>query len=242
VMDLQRKTIYGERNAILDGKSMLEKLPEIVDDLVYDSVEVYCPASSPYDDWDLKGLQAWLNDLTGRSEFKLDEIEVDDDDSDVIYNAINDYIYGLLEEQQNVIGEDSLKELVNFLMLNALDSGWIGYMQEMQYLKNGIGLRAYGQRDPVVEYRDEAFNYFGEFIDQIYEDLVKRVLHLRVAPKSKSPGIRMQGAASAGKPVNISKGGQAPAAKPAQKPKRPDAEIAEDASVDELDYEAPAEP
>ena len=178
VMNLQRKAIYKERNAILDGKNVCDILDDISESVLDSAVETTCPASTPFDDWDIAGLNAWVADMTGAETFdvaaKLDE----DAESDDLYELLSDLFETALEEKREALGAEKFRELCNQVMLHIIDVSWIAHLQEMDYLKAGIGLRSYGHRDPLVEYKDEAHEAFAELTAAIYEDLLRTVLRL----------------------------------------------------------------
>lgn len=181
VMNLQRKAIYDERNAILDGKNVSEKLPEIVDDAIEEHV-VQCCAGSSSDDWDVKALELWVRDETGTDSWHLDDID-HDDDIYVVCDNLKDYFNGIIEAKANTIGEEALSHLSSQIMLRMIDVRWMQHLSEMDYLKTGIGLRAIGQRDPLVEYKNEAYNAFQNMTATMYDDYLKTLLRLEIAIK-----------------------------------------------------------
>ncbi len=181
VMNLQRKAIYDERNAILDGKSMLERIPQIVDDSVAaQASEMLGDAAS--DDWDKRALELWAANMSGRSDFKIDEID-HDDDPEVVEDALRDFLMGTYNEKLGVLGPDIMSNLSNQIMLRIMDTRWMAHLQEMDYLKTGIGLRAFGQRDPLVEYKNEAYSAFENMTAGMYDDYLRTLLRLEIAVK-----------------------------------------------------------
>ena len=185
VMNLQRIAIYDERNAILDGKDVDERLPEIIRDIVDDALDAYCPASDPSDDWDLEGLASWLADMTGRDGAMV--LSVDHgDEAEVLGEAIAEAMEAIVQEKRDAIPAEELKELEKLMMLRIIDTAWIGHLPEMDYLKSGIGLRAMGHRDPLVEYKQEAYQAFGEMTESIYEDFLRTLL------RAPLPGAQAQ--------------------------------------------------
>ena len=174
VMNLQRKAIYEERNAILDGKDLTERMPEIIEDIVEQHVVECCPAKSVEDDWDTEGLNAWLSQLTGNEELTVDSVDCDGDVNELI-DGIIERIQAQFDAKAEEIGEP-FKDIVSQVMLRFIDTRWMSHLQEMDYLKASIGLRAYGQRDPLTEYRDEAHNAFAALTAGIYEDFLRFLL------------------------------------------------------------------
>ncbi len=182
VMNLQRVAIYEERNAILDGKDLSDRLAEIVGDAAQGVVDDNCPAKSPSDDWDMKAVDRWAADMTGRSDFAAAEAD-HDDDPDLLAQALDDYLLKVFDEKAEMLGEGVMKSLQAQVMLRIIDTRWMAHLQEMDYLKTGIGLRALGQRDPLVEYKNEAYLAFQNLTASIYSDYLRTLLRLQVAVK-----------------------------------------------------------
>ncbi len=174
VMNLQRKAIYEERNAILDGKDLTERMPEIIEDVVENAVLQYCAPKQASDDWDIESLDKWLVQMTDDADITVSSIDHDDD--------VNELIDGLVEritERYNQRAEEIgplFSDIASQVMLRFLDTSWMAHLQEMDYLKASIGLRAYGQRDPLTEYREEAHRAFAALTDSIYEGFLRFLL------------------------------------------------------------------
>lgn len=182
VMDLQRNAIYKERNAILDGKNMTERIPEIIEDAVSDHVLESCPAKSPSDDWDFETLDQWLLQMTGDTELKAENIDHDDDVDELI-----DQLCAILQDKYDKKAEQvgpMFADIQSQVMLRFIDSRWMTQLQEMDYLKASIGLRAYGQRDPLTEYREEAHRSFAALTKSIYEDFLRFLLRAPIVVES----------------------------------------------------------
>lgn len=177
VMDKQRKAIYRERDEILDGKSVVERVPDYIRDAVREELILVCPYEVPSDDWDIASLDTWVNSMTGESIFSCRGVDFEDG-SDALEDAIVDYLLNVLERKRAVVGEPDFSELCTRLMLRMIDTHWIAHLTEMDQVKEGIGLRAYGHRDPLVEYKEEAYAAFGELIKEIYEDFLRALFHL----------------------------------------------------------------
>ncbi len=198
VMNLQRQAIYEERNRILDGKDIHEMSNEILDETVHRVIEQYCgDQKTKRDDWDLTGLQNWLVQTTGDSELEienLDEIK----NIDGMYGAVDSLLSDIYEKKEESLGTDQMRMLETQVMLRTMDSRWMTHLQEMDYLKAGIGLRAYGQRDPLVEYKSEAHRAFGLLRDSMYDDYIRTVLRIKVIVKEKAENPAMANASLSG--------------------------------------------
>ena len=221
VMNKQRQVIYEERNKILDGKDLTAHVAEVTHDTVEREVANFCPADTEAEDWDLEGLGKWLADLTGTKE--LPELTHDMEEADIV-ETIDDFVDGRYAEKAEFIrgigrglqqqdakaaldnGEpapsehDPMNDLSMRVMLRVIDTRWMAYLQEMDYLKTGIGLRGYGQRDPLVEYKTEAYSAFTELVNTMYEDFLRIILRIQVVaqPQPAQEGAELKGARYSG--------------------------------------------
>ena len=185
VMDKQRKTIYAERNDILDGKSYAERVPELIVGAVEDAVYEYCPSHDVYEDWDMEGLNNWFKELTG-IEFDLDELDHQEETTRMI-DVVSEKVLDIYEDKKSQIPEDVFDQVQNQIMLRVIDTRWMSHLSEMDYLRAGIGLRAVGQRDPLVEYKEEAYSAFSALVAAIYEDFIRTILRLQINVNLEQP-------------------------------------------------------
>ncbi len=186
VMNKQRAAIYEERNAILDGKDLSDRIEEIIDDAADAIVEQNCPAKVPADDWDFAAIDAWVAELTGKSEFSAASVDCADDAKELT-DAVEDYIEDLYDKKTADLGRPVMAMLESQVMLRIIDTRWMAHLQEMDYLKTGIGLRAFAQRDPLTEYREEAYRAFAQLTSSMYEDYLRTLLRLQVAVRKEIP-------------------------------------------------------
>ena len=177
VMNKQRQVIYEERNNILDGKDMVERIGEITRDTVAKRVAEFCPDHAGRDQWDYAGLRTWLRELTGKKDLpELDACK----DTAALNELICDFVDNCYKQKAARLGEEGMHALTTQVMLAVIDTRWMAYLQEMDYLKTGIGLRGFGQRDPLVEYKTEAFAAFTELVDTMYEDFLRTILRVEL--------------------------------------------------------------
>lgn len=188
VMNLQRVAIYDERNAILDGKDMAERIPKIISDSVEAVVSENCSAKTPSDDWDLKAVDTWVANMTGRTDFSSAAQDHEDDPA-LLQECIENYLQSVFEQKSEQLGEAIMKTLESQVMLRIIDTRWMAHLSEMDYLKAGIGLRAFGQRDPLVEYKNEAYSAFQSLAASMYEDYLRTLLRLQIAVKQEQPAL-----------------------------------------------------
>ncbi|WP_407384467.1 preprotein translocase subunit SecA [Ruminococcus sp.] len=182
VMNRQREIIYGQRNQVLDGEDVHETVVKMVSDTIENNVNMFCADDMDKDNWNLAGLnelyRGWLIDDSSKFSFTPEELEKTDK-ADLI-QALNDRAMKLYAENEELVGSDTMREMERIYLLKSVDTYWMDHIDNMDQLKQGIRLRAYGQRDPVVEYRIEGFDMFDEMIETIRQETAKLVL---VAPK-----------------------------------------------------------
>ena len=198
VMNLQRKAIYEERNAILDGKSMTDRIPGIIRDAVDAIVAECCPDRTASDDWDMKAIDLWAANMTGCNDFSVEKVD-HEDDPEAVAEALYEFLDWIYEQKADQLGPDLMGNLSAQVMLRIIDTRWMAHLQEMDYLKTGIGLRAFGQRDPLVEYKNEAYNAFQSLTASMYDDYLRTLLRLEIAAKpAAAPGAPAAGSSPLG--------------------------------------------
>ena len=178
VMNKQRQVIYEERNKILDGKDLTEHVVEVTRDTCQRQVEQYCSSDIKPADWDLESLSDWLEEMTGLEELPSFE---DAKTTEQLIDICNDFLMETYNTKASRLGEDLMHTLSAQVMLRVIDTRWMAYLQEMDYLKTGIGLRGFGQRDPLVEYKTEAFAAFAALVSTMYEDFLRTILRIELA-------------------------------------------------------------
>ena len=188
VMNKQRLAIYSERDLILGHGDIEGKFEEMKQSAVNLCVARFCDAKTPPDDWDIDGLRNWFGEFTGIPSEEVDAfIDIEKPEmSDIVgmEDALLERINTLYMEKKEILGEETLNQLARNVMLRVLDSAWMDHLLYMDYLKAGIGLRGYGQRDPLIEYKDESYQAFEFMVDAMYEDAVRTLLRIQpiVAP------------------------------------------------------------
>ena len=180
VMNRQREIIYGQRNQVLDGEDVHDTVVKMVNDTIENNVNMFCADDMVKDDWNLAGLnelyRGWLiddsNKFTSKNAADLEKAD--------IIKELQDRAAKLYTENEELVGSDAMREMERIYLLKTVDTYWMEHIDNMDQLKQGIRLRAYGQRDPVVEYRIEGFDMFDEMIETIRQETAKLIL---VAPK-----------------------------------------------------------
>ncbi|MEZ5165636.1 MAG: SEC-C metal-binding domain-containing protein [Acidimicrobiales bacterium] len=185
VMNEQRKVIYKRRAQILDGADLRADALEYIQDAVEGAVGTYC-VSDVFEEWDLDGLATEIATMwpggIGADEMSaahsLDEIE------ELLYaDAV-----GIYESREAELGEEVLRQVERQVMLRIIDQRWREHLKEMDLLREGIHLRAMGQRDPATEWQREGFDMFGMMMTGIAQDFVKYVMHVQVAVRDEPIG------------------------------------------------------
>ncbi len=177
VMNEQRKVIYRRRAQILDGVDLRDEALEYLDDAIRDAVGAYC-VSDIFEEWDLEGLVTEIRTLWPS------EITVEDLDEHRSLEALTEQLYdealGLYETREAEIGDVVLRQVERQVMLRIIDQRWRTHLREMDLLREGIHLRAMGQKDPATEWQREGFDMFGQMMTGIANDFVKYVMHVQV--------------------------------------------------------------
>ncbi|MEO0275177.1 MAG: preprotein translocase subunit SecA [candidate division WOR-3 bacterium] len=176
VMNKQREVIYGLRNEILDGSEVKKYIMEYIEDIVMEIIEKYCPTDYK-EDWDILNLKGELG-FYFLSDFKgIEEAKNREELKELIMKEI-EVIY---KEREELIGEERMRELERMALLYTLDEAWRDHLYSLDHLREGIYLRAYGQKDPLVEYKQESYKMFEELMRRIRNETVNRVLKVQVA-------------------------------------------------------------
>ena len=178
VMNRQRSAIYEERNSILDGKDYGEHVASVIEQVVTERIAEYC-TSKAADEWELDSLQTWLDELIGPGAVVVADLNYNEDVQQLTEQLVAK-VNEIYSSKKENMPEDVFAKAENFVMLRVIDTRWMAHLSEMDYLKAGIGLRAVGQRDPLVEYKEEAFNAFGLLVNNIYEDYLRTMFHLQI--------------------------------------------------------------
>ena len=177
VLSNQRDIIYSQRNAVLDGEDVHNKIMNMIKTSVKNVVARYLALETQKEKWNLEGLRDYyLNWALDKDSLIFSEEELKNQD----INTISDFIIQKCEGKFNFLidnyTEESIKNLERSVLLQVVDKHWMDHMDAMEELKRGIGLRAYAQKDPIIDYRVEGFDMFDAMIDDIKEETVKSIL------------------------------------------------------------------
>lgn len=175
VMNRQRTIIYGERQKVLHGENIKEHVMEMVENYIASIVSLHSGGSDIYDDWNVKGMQDDLNDSIFKGGLSI-EVDEHTEFKDLI-SKLNEAAHIEYERLEELIGSENMRKVERYALLKSVDNNWIDHIDAMDQLKQGIGLRAIGQMDPIIAYQSEGFEMFDEMIEKIKEETVKYVLH-----------------------------------------------------------------
>jgi len=174
VMNTQREIIYKQRREVLDGENLKDSILKMMDSSVENLVAVYTA------DIENVNKEAFIQDI--KMSFDIDEVESLNKETinpEDIINELKEKIHSMYEAKEKEFGDEDSRELERVVMLKVVDQKWMDHIDNMDELKNGIGLRAYGQKDPVVQYRIEGFDMFDEMINDIKDEVTKILLHIQ---------------------------------------------------------------
>jgi len=181
VMNKQRIEIYSFRREILQGEGLKDRTYSMIEDAVDEIISIYCPENKHPEEWDLKGLHDAVFGIFS-TPYSLTPKSLEDA-RESLTSAIKE-TYGKREAE---IGSDMMRYIEKTVMLQVVDTQWKDHLLGMDHLKEGIGLRGYGQRDPLTEYKKEAFEVFAEMTDRISIEVLSRLFKIQV---KKEEGIK----------------------------------------------------
>ena len=203
VMNQQREIIYGQRREVLEGGNMHDKIMEMRDTLITEAVDRHVGDEGSLDTWDLEGLENYLNRLCiDRGGVKVVYDALSDKNKADLVKALEARADRIYEQREAMWAEANLdmREFERVALLGAVDRRWMDHIDAMTELRDGIGLRAYGQKNPVIEYKREGFDMFEEMVHLIQEDTVRRLYFTVLAKPQERKQVATPVAASHGEP------------------------------------------
>ncbi|MBC8590059.1 preprotein translocase subunit SecA [Wansuia hejianensis] len=178
VMNKQREVIYGERRKVLEGENIRDHIFSMAESLIETNVEVYTNQSKYPEEWDLEGLKNYFVKIFGLDEGFLDSQDVHSLTKEKLVKDIMDKAEEIYISKEKEFGEDKFREIERIILLQVVDSKWMDHIDAMDQLRQGIGLRAYGQEDPIRAYQIEGFDMFEEMNHAIWEDTISYLYHI----------------------------------------------------------------
>ena len=179
VMNQQREVIYAERKKILRQEDLSGNIKEMIEKVVQRTMDMYAPAEVYSEDWDMEALIHYAEDYYAyHGQLDLEELQnMSREELDAYLHQIAADNY---QEREDAVGPEIMRELENLVMLKVVDNHWMEHLDSMDLLREGVGLRAYGQKDPLVEYKFEAYDMFEGMLDAIQDDVVRYIYRVNI--------------------------------------------------------------
>ncbi|NLC51309.1 MAG: preprotein translocase subunit SecA [Firmicutes bacterium] len=180
VLNQQREVIYSQRRRVLEGENLKKHIQEMIESLIDRALDRYCEDKTYDQVWDLQGLVKYGERIFLPTGY-LKPSELEFKERDEIREKLLDAAVRFYAAREEELGEKTIRELERVILLRTVDSKWMEHIDAMHDLRQGINLRAYGQQDPLVEYRYEAYEMFEEMINSLQEDVIRLLFRVRVA-------------------------------------------------------------
>jgi preprotein translocase subunit SecA len=191
VMNKQREVIYNQRREVLKGETLKEEVLDMVRDLIGDMTSRYAEKDVHPSDWDLAGLrEAFNHQFNLRIDLKPEE--EDNLTPEGLVESMEKRVLEAYEDKEKRFGAPMLRQLEKIIMLQTIDTLWKDHLLNMDHLKEGIGLRGYGQKNPLQEYQKEGFEMFEEMIQRVQEDVVQKLFTVEIAREAVTQEVAMQ--------------------------------------------------
>jgi preprotein translocase subunit SecA len=186
VMNQQRKVIYEQRRQILAGMDLKEEVLGLAEDMLDSMIAFYCPEDAYPESWDVTGLK---DTLAAKFSYRMAGIDPQSLSREEFREKLWQALKQSYDDKEQQIGSELMRHLEKVFMLQAVDHQWKDHLLAMDHLKEGIGLRGYGQKDPLIEYKKEGFEMFEEMKLRIVESTVENLFRIKVAAKEQGQEI-----------------------------------------------------
>ncbi len=181
VMNKQREIIYSQRNKVLNGDELTETIYKMIDETIDAYCDIFLADPAIHDNWDLKGLKEYFGGwICSKDDFNFTPEELGNTEKEDIAEQLKEMARKNYTAREEEFGHDTMREIERVMLLRSVDTNWMNHIDAMDQLRQGIGLRAYGQHDPVVEYRNDSFDMFENMTNTIREQTSKLVLTVMV--------------------------------------------------------------
>ena len=181
VMNTQREIIYKQRAQVLDGEDLHKDILKMMEDLITSTVNTYLADEDERDNWNIVGLKEYfLGWLIDEEDLTFAEDELKTVTREEIANALNEKCGTIYQAKEEEYGSEIIREVERVILLKVVDTKWMAHIDDMEELKKGIGLRGYGQKNPVIEYRYEGFEMFDAMVESIREDTVRALMTVKL--------------------------------------------------------------
>ena len=188
VMNTQREIIYGQRQKVLNGEDIHEYIVNMIGEYIDNCINMYLLDEDIHDNWNLDGLKDHLAGvITVDDDFQYTTQELDEITKQDISDLLHERAKAIYAKREEELGKELLREIERVVLLKVVDTKWMAHIDDMDELKKGMGLRSYGQKNPVVEYRIEGFEMFDAMVDAIREDTVRMLFTIKVQKEEPAP-------------------------------------------------------
>jgi preprotein translocase subunit SecA len=182
VMNRQREVIYEERRKVLYGEDIKDYIHELMEEVVDYAIDTYLNEKSRADEWDFAGFRQYLD---SRFSVKTSDLNLEEMRIAQLKDAVLERMKSVYQEKEKTLGEQAMRYLERMILLQVIDTRWKEHLYAMDGLREGIGLRAYGQRDPLIEYQHEGYDMFMEMIDRIKEETLEYIFKVKTVREEK---------------------------------------------------------
>ena len=192
VMNKQREIIYDQRRKVLEGTELRPQIREWIEKVVEDAVNQHCESRHP-DNWDLEALVAQLGNVFPLPPFEQLSKDEFGEAKEAVVARLMEYADAAYQAKEAELTPEMMRKVEQFVVLKTIDSKWISYLTEMEHFKEGIGLRAFGQKDPLIEYKNEAYQAFQELTEGIQFDIASTIYRVQLVkePPQAPPPLAM---------------------------------------------------
>ena len=195
VMNAQRKVIYTERDKVLDGEDMHESIVAMIKDIIANAIDTYCQDAKS-ENWEMEALMTYLN--TFIPEGTLDLTRLNSYNKKTFTDYVTQKALEVYGEKEEAIGKEKFREIERVILLMVVDRKWMDHIDAMDQLRQGIGLRAFGQQDPVRAYNNEGFEMFEDMNHSIKEDTVRGMFNVQPVEEIERKQVAHETSASSG--------------------------------------------
>ena len=200
VMNKQREVIYSQRRTVLEGKDITDYITRWIGEMVEERIELFAPAKTYPEEWNYEELNKWMQGLASSLRVKKENFIKPGMTPDVLRDVIVDMIKTAYQERERILGADMMRRMERIIMLHSIDTKWKDHLYMMDQLKEGIGLRGYGGKDPLVEYKREGYEMFVDMINRVKEEVISFMFkvqlpkeeQIRSVFRTAGPDIKLQ--------------------------------------------------
>lgn len=189
VINQQREIIYKQRGEVLRGEDLKEQIVGMINQVVENTINSFAGEEKYPEDWELTSLLEYM-DQNFLPEHNLKQEDFLDKNKQEVIDFIKDLALEAYEQREVEVGQEHMRRLERLVLLRVVDSKWMDHIDAMDQLRQGIGLRAYGQRNPLIEYKNEAFDMFNSMISEIQEEVIRYMYRVKVVQEAPQARVR----------------------------------------------------